>query len=318
MRGGVADQVLSAIDKVSRACVHAVAIVLIGADQDIVETIAVDIAGRGYAKAGGIFGSLASYPEAAIPQRDLVQINSGWQHRPAVYDIGCAAIEAPGIGVPSADNHIVIAVPVDIASRGDAPAGKVVCVLTDYLETAIAKRDVVKIDGVDLCCIAVNDIGCPAIRAAGIVVVGPDKDVVIAVAVDVAGRRTFRPLDLRNSRQLSEATVAKRDIIEIYRGDRRRLPVNDIGRTGIRPLNRYPGADNHVVIAIAVEVAGRGHAPTGTIYHVFARYSEATAAQRNIGEFDSCDPRCFAVNNIGSARIRATGIIAIGADNHSS
>ena len=119
-------------------------------DDEVVEAVAVDVAGRGDRNAGLIGRVLAMDDEAAVAGRDGGEVDRGAEaaglaeHHVAV--AGKVARVARARAGECPDDEVVEAVAVDVARRGDRAAGLVVRVLAMDDEAAVAGGDRGEVD----------------------------------------------------------------------------------------------------------------------------------------------------------------------------
>ena len=92
-------------------------------DDEVVEAVAIDVAGRGYRTAGVVARVLAMDDEAAVAGRDRGEVDlrrkaaGVAEHHVAV--AGIVACVAGAVAVECPDDEVVEAVAVDVAGRGD-------------------------------------------------------------------------------------------------------------------------------------------------------------------------------------------------------
>ena len=119
-------------------------------DDEVVEAVAVDVAGRGYPNAGYIGGVLAVDDEAAVAGRDRGEVDLRREarrlaeHHVAV--AGTVARVAGAIGTGCPDDEVVEAVAVDVAGRGHRMAGLIAHILAMEDEAAVAGCDRGEVD----------------------------------------------------------------------------------------------------------------------------------------------------------------------------
>ena len=146
------------------------AVVVGGADDDVIVAVAVDVASSGHAVAEPVADGLA-----------LVRPVRGGRKtgRRAVKDIGLAssrAATAVGIG---ADDDVVVAVAIDVAGPGNAVAVFVACCLALVRPVRGGRKTGRR---------AVIHIRLSGAVTTIVVAIGADDDVVVAITVDVASR----------------------------------------------------------------------------------------------------------------------------------
>src|SRR3954454_6694273 len=112
--GGLAEHHVAVARSVARV---AGSIAKLGSDNEVVEAVAVDVAGRGYPTAGYIGGILAVDDEAAVAGRDRGQVDLRREaRRLAEHHVAVAravACVAGSIGTGCPDEEVVEAVAVD-------------------------------------------------------------------------------------------------------------------------------------------------------------------------------------------------------------
>src|SRR5262245_58802384 len=280
------------------ACV-AGAIAAVCSDDDVVEAVAVDVAGGGYRIAGEVIDLLAMDDEAPVAGRDRGEIDLRRKAAGvAEHDIAVAgrgACVAGAIPTKCPDDQVVEAVTVDVA-RGNRTTGYIAAILAMDEEAAVAGRDRGEVDlrrkaaSVTEHHVAVTreDAGV----AGAIAVASPDDEVVKAVAVDVTGRGYRKAGLIRRLLAMDdEAAVAGRDRAEV---DLRRKPRGlaehhvavACAGAGVVGTVAVQGSDDDVVEAVAVEIAGRGDRIAGVIARVLAMNDEAAGAGGHIHQID--------------------------------
>ena len=165
-------------------------------DDEIVEAVAVNVAGQGHRPAGEIVRILAMDDEAAVAARDRSKVDlrrkaaGVAEHHVAVARLDACIVRA--IAELRPDDEVVEAVAVDVAGRGYRSTRLIAHVLAMDDEAAVAGRDRGEVDlgreagglsehHVAVACIAACIAGPTAGKC-------PDDEVVEAVAVDVASR----------------------------------------------------------------------------------------------------------------------------------
>ena len=213
-------------------------VVAVGAYDDIVVAVTVDIAGAGYADAEVVIGVLALY--VPVGSGILGETRGG-----AVVDIGLPGHAAGIVVVVGADDDIGIAVAVDVAGVGHAVAEVVACSFALVGPVGIGILGETR-GG------AVVDIGLPGHASAIIVAIGADDNIIVTVVVDVAGR-------------------CHADAEEVVGGLALVIPVGSGGRAGGRAVIHigFPGvaatvvvvvgAHDDIVVAVTVDIARSGH-----------------------------------------------------------
>ena len=250
----------------------------LGADDQVVEAVAVDVAGGGDRAAGQVAGILADDDEAAAAGGDVGQVDGRAKAAgPAEHHVAVAGVGfdiARRVAALGADDQVVEAVAVDVAGRGDRDAGPVVAILAEDCQTAAAGGDGCQVDGRAKAARLAED----HVAVAGVIGLDiarrvaarrADDQVVEAVAVDVAGRRD------RDARIVAgilaeddEAAAAGGDAGQVDGcAEAARLAEHYVAVAGIALgiVRRVavPGADDQVVEAVAVDVAGGGDREAG-------------------------------------------------------
>ena len=119
-------------------------------DDEVVETVAIDVAGRGCGIAGGVARILAMDDEFAVAGRDRGEVDLGREarglaeHHVAVASTCAGVAGAVAKGCP--DDEVVEAVAVDVAGRRYPDAGNIGGVLAMDDESAVASRDRGEVD----------------------------------------------------------------------------------------------------------------------------------------------------------------------------
>src|ERR1044072_7370605 len=97
---------------------------MVAADEDVVEAVAVDVAGRGEASSHFvIIGAAGDGERLGRGQRG--EIDRDAARFPAEQDESGAAVGAVAVGSGDADEEVVDAVMIDVAAGRDGPAGPV-------------------------------------------------------------------------------------------------------------------------------------------------------------------------------------------------
>jgi hypothetical protein len=157
----------------------------IGADHQVRETIAIDVARRGDRIPGIVAGRQAIQLESGCPV-ELREIDVGEAAAMAVDHIG-RAVAMVAAGIRRADQQIGIAVAVDVTGRGDRKTGIVAHIGAMDCE-ALRRRqrgeiDIGEIAGAEQ---YVGRAGAVSRRRARWA--RPDDDVAVPIAIDVPGR----------------------------------------------------------------------------------------------------------------------------------
>ena len=276
------------------------AVVVVSADDHIVEAVAVDVAGSRHREAGIIARRLTDDLEAAGARRNGAEVDRRQARSGAEQDIGRTGIGAAGVVVERRrDDDVGETVAIDVASRGDRISRQVVGRLADELEAAGAVRDVGKVDGRRRRRRAEHDVGRAGIRvSAEIITVCPDDDVGEAVAVHIAGRGDPAAglVDTGLADDL-ETTRAAGDVRKVDRRQATGHAEHDIGRAGGSVAIRR---DEKVVDAVAVDIAGGGDGIAGIVIRRLANNLETAGAGRDVGKVDRRRRRRRAEHDIGS------------------
>ena len=152
-------------------------------DDQVIESIAIDVAGAGHGKAGVIESVLGDDLEAAGASSDVAEVHGGEAARLAEHHVG-RPVDVPR----RPDDHVAEAIAVDVTRGGRGNAGFIVSALADDLEAAAAESDVVEVHCRKAARLAEHHVGRPGTEATLIVAAGPDDQIVVAVAIDVARR----------------------------------------------------------------------------------------------------------------------------------
>ena len=255
---------IAAVDHVGFARVKAVVAGAVGplrTDDQVVETIAVEVAGRCHRGAYPVaVVVLAADHEAAEAGGDGGQVDAGREScRLAEHHIGGARIAAAEVGFRGADDQVGIAVAIDVAGGSDRQAGLVAGVLAANHEAAAAGGDVCQADraaataGAAEHHVAVAGIGLGIGRR--VAKVRADDQVVEAVAVQVAdGGHRAADLVTGIAAADDKAAAAGGDIGKRQIDKAAGAAEHHIG--GAAALHA-DGADDQVVEAVAVEIASR-------------------------------------------------------------
>ena len=254
-----------------------------------------------------------------LGEADLVavEIDEHWRRvksRPAEDHIGLAGIGAAIVAGQRADDEVVKAVAVDVAGRGNAPAGQVaVGIALD--DEPVGRREAGKVDRGEPCRFAEDDIGLAGIDAAIVAARRADDEVVKSVAIDVAGRRDAPARIVAGGIALDDEPVGRGEGGKVDRAEPCRFAEDDIGLAGIAAaIVAVRGADDEVVIAVAVDVARRGDAEAGLVAVCVALDDEPVGGGE-AGKVDRAEACRFAEDDIGLADIVEAAVVAIsGAD----
>src|SRR5262245_26754962 len=269
-----------------------------GADDQVVEAIAVDVAGRRHRAAREIDRILAVNDEAAIAGRHGGEVDLGGEARGLAEHHVAVARTVPCISGPLGkhcpDDEVGEAVAVDVAGRGYRPAGLIGRVLAVDNEAAVAgDRGEVdlrrKARG-----LAEHNVAVPR-KVAGVAGPvaprSPDDEVVEAVAVDVPGRRD-RAAGLITSILAvdDETAVPGRDCGKLDLRKPRGLAEHHVAvagtGAGVAGAVAIICPNQEVIEAVPVDVAGRGHRPPGAVVRILAMDDEAADPGGRIHQID--------------------------------
>ena len=243
------------------------------ADDQVVETVAVHIAGR----RDGLPGEVARC-DTADDEAGLTVQGRQIQHIPeaggaAEDDIGLAGIGSPGpVGVEGTDQQVVDAVAVDVPRRGHRMPRQVQRGRAGDGEAHGGGHGRQVQIGPETARPAEHDIGLAGVLAPGrIGIEGTDDQIRPPVAVQVAGRgdrpaRVIPGVHARDGEAVGPAEGAKVE----GRAETAHAPEHDKGLAGIGPPARIAlgGPDDQIVDAVAVDVSRRRDgiaAPVGCI-----------------------------------------------------
>ena len=163
---------------------------------------------------------------------------------------------------------------------------------------------------------AEHDVARPGIAAVGIGIGRTDDQVVIAVAVHVA-RRGDGPAATIEGRDTGQAETRRAlEVFEVdVRGEARRLAEHHVARAGARAVGvRIAGADDQVVVAVAVHVARRSDRPTGQVTRQGAAQLETRRAVQRRKIDVGREATRLAEHHVARAGIAAGPIDIRGAD----
>ena len=248
------------------------------ADHNVVETVAIDVAGRGDAAAQLAGRLFAEHDETVLPgqSRNVDQAAHAEAARLSEHHIGFAGVRRPAGGPTRTDDNVGEPVAINVPGRSNVPAGiTIVDVAPD--NEAVGRRQKRHVEDLptagqnaDTGADAEKHIGFPGAIPAVIIVRRADDEIVEAVAVDVAGRGdAAAQLIVGGVASDDEAVIGRevsnRDHLAAVRCDNAeiaRFPVHDIGLAGVLPrIVAEHRADNEVGEAVAVDVPGAGNAP---------------------------------------------------------
>src|SRR3954463_2539340 len=256
-------------------------------DRDVVETVAVDVAGRSDAPAGMVERQRALDREALV-RTERAEVDIAEAAGMAEHDIGLAGIiiGVADSGIDRADDEVAEAVAVDVARRGDAEACEVAGVRAGDREARRAER--AELDVSLRPAMAEDHIGLACIRppAWAVGISGADYDVGEAIAVDVAGRGDAAPGMIAGGGGVNREAGGGIERFQIDRREGSAMAEDQPGAAGILAAGiGVRRADQEIVIAVTIEIAGGGHAPSGTAAGRSSGDDEALAA-RHRAEID--------------------------------
>ena len=263
------------------------------ADNDVDEAVAIDVAGRGDAETRAI--AVAAAPDDETLRRsESADIKIG-KTGAAINHIGLPSVSAAVVAQGRADDEVVKAVAVDVASVGNDVAEIVIGIAEDGEALIRCAVEVGEVDHLTVILSgahfhpetvagSVNDIGRPE---TAISFISADNDVVITVAIDVPGRGDVDARSVADGGALDDEAlqgVQRRNIDHLAAVGRfvaKALVAaeNHIGFPGVvAAVVAKKRADNDVVKAVAVDVAGGGDAVTCVIEVGVALDDEALLA----------------------------------------
>ena len=253
-----------------------------GADDQVGEAVAVDVARRGDRAAAAVARRHAAELEA-VAAVEARQVEVGGKARGlAEHHIARAGIAAVRVGAEGADDQVGEAVAVDVAGRGDREAAAVVRRHAAELE-AVAAVEARQVEvGGKARGLAEHHIARAGIGAVRVGAVGADDQVGEAVAVDVAGRgdRAAAAVVRRHAAELEAVAAVEARQVEVG-GKARGLAEHHIARAGIVAVRvGAAGADDQVGEAVAVDVARRGDRAAAAVVRRLAAELEAVACRR--------------------------------------
>ena len=276
------------------------------ADDELGLLVAVDVAG-GQRPAGLVLGVAVDAVAVGAERAE----RDGGAGGLALDHVGGAGVV---VGPDRGDRDIVLAVAGPVA-RGDRPAGLGVAGRAVHPEAAVAEVGEVDVGrgglaehDVGRARVALADLRQPAVAAGG--ADRAEHEVAAAVAVDVArGHGVARAVAFAGAVDAEALRVGR----EVDLG-RRGAAVDHARATGVRLGGRARigprGADQQVVLAVAVDVADAGQRPAGVVVGDRAFDADAVGAQR--GEVDGSALRRLAVDHVDRARLGARR--AVGAE----
>ena len=262
--GGAELAVGSEDDVGGSSAIHRSLVVTVGCpDDDVVQAVTVDVAGRtdGDTGIGHRMGTFDDHPCRAVQGRE---IQAGLEAAAvAEYQIGLAGFVAgTRIGARRTNQEVVVAVTVDVAGRTDGKTGVIVHVrpLEDKPVTAVEGRQV---EGPRERIRTPEDhVSCAGIGVATGIGVGTDDQVVQAVAVDIPGR-TDRDTGLvvHGDTMDGEARVSVEGRGVDAGGETAGLAEHDVGFAAVGDARRITvwRTDHQVVESVAIDVPGTTH-----------------------------------------------------------
>ena len=295
-----------------------------GPDDEVVEAVAVHVTGGGNRHARVIGNIRAVDHEAASTESDVTEIDrSAESASVAEHHITAASIDARAgrrtgtVGRVGADDEVVEAVTVHVTGGGDRIAGPIIRIRAVDHEAANPRSNVHEINGRRKARpaaehhVAVTGTGARARRRAGTVgQVGPDDDVVEAVAIDVPGGGHRSAGAIVRIRAVDDEAANPRSNVHEINGRRKARPAAEhhIAVAGIGARARCRAGtvgkrcpDDDVVEAVAIDVPGGGHRKAGPIVRIHALDHEAANPRSNVHE----------INGRRKARLAAEHHIAV-------
>ena len=209
---------------IARPGIAPVRIGAVGADDQVGEAVAVDVARRGDRDAAEVAGRHAAELEA-VGAVEGGEIEVGAEARGlAEHHVARAGMAAVRIGPEGADDQVGEAVAIDVAGRGDRAAAVVAGRHAAELEAVRAVEGGEVEIGAEARGLAEHHIARPGVASVRIGVVGADDQVGEAVAVDVAGRgdRAAALVAGRHAAELEAVGAVERGEVEI--GGKARTP----------------------------------------------------------------------------------------------
>jgi hypothetical protein len=251
------------------------------ADDQIVDPVAVDVAGAGDALACLIEGLVALNDESVAGGK-TGQIDIGARRAQlAEDDIGLPGVAAGEVAAGRADNEVVDAVAIDVASRRDACTGKVRRGAALDRE-AVSGGQAPQIDiGARDPRLAEDDIGLSGKAPAIIIAGSADDQIVDPVAINVSGRRN-RARQVQGRIALDEEPVGGREARQVdVSACRTQLAENDVGPARIGAAVDAEGrADDQIVDPVVVDVTDRRRAGACLIIGPIALDDEALSRRQ--------------------------------------
>ena len=234
----------------------------ISTDDDVGQTVAVDVTRRGDGGAQVAAGVLAVDDEAAAAAQQRGHFDRRRASAAAEHDESAARLGPGGrTGVMGGDREVRQPVAVDIAHGGHHPARAVAGALAVDHEAADAGGHGGQVHRLHAGA-AEDDIGAPAsVQARRICHSGTHQDVGQTVAVDVARGGHHHAAEVARALPVDdEAADAGADIGRVEGGERA-AAEDDVGATGVRARRRVGIGcrEGQIGQAVAVDVAQRRH-----------------------------------------------------------
>ena len=202
----------------------------------------------------------------------------GW----AEIDIGGAGIAAIGVSVRGADDEVGEAIAIRIAGRGYGGTRFVTGRDAIEPEAAGAIQTRERDRGGKTAGLAEEHIAGAGIAfAIRVGLIGADDEVIIAIAIHIAGRGHGSAALVAGRNAIKPEAVAAIQAGKVERGgEAGGIAEDHIAGAGIAFAIRVGliGADDHVSIAIAIHIAGRGCGPAQAVIRRNAIEPEAVAA----------------------------------------
>ena len=249
------------------AGVSPIRIGVLRADDQVRQTITVDVTRRGDRGSGQIVGQLAVDTKAVAPVETAQGLGRRERSAFAEQHVDRARrVQPVGVMQSGGDHQVVDPVAVDIRHGRHRPAGVVARRRAGGPE-AVGSVQGGQVDRVPWPAVAEDDIGRPRIKPGQVRFTGADHDIAEAVVVQVAGREHREAGLLVAEPPLDDEAAGPVQTLQSDAGaPAARLAEHHIGRAGIGAAGVVVGgADDQVGKAVAVDVARPADRETGLV-----------------------------------------------------
>ena len=281
------------------------------ADDQVGQTVAVDVAGQGHRDTGAVTAAFAVDDKTTASGGHGCEVDRG-RARATEHQVGAPRVAAAGrVGLPGTDDEVGQPVAVDVPDRGDCVAAGVTGALGDDHETAAARSHRRQLDR-GVVGTAEHHVAAAALGAGrGVAAVRADDQVGDAVGVDVAGGRDIKAALVERGLAVDDEAALPACHGREVDARPRAAAEDHIAAAGIGTACRVgtEGADDQVGQAVAVEVAHGRDTAAAAVGTALTIDAEAAAAARHGAELDGGGRRA-AEDDIAATRVHACGRVA--------